>query len=42
MNFQTRELRFRLIDKSKFKEQEVRSALRAQGFADVAFQTGPT
>jgi hypothetical protein len=42
MNFQTRELRFCLTDKSKFNELEVKDALRAQGFADVGVRSGPT
>jgi hypothetical protein len=40
MNFKTRELRFGLTDKSKFNEQQVKAALRSQGFPDVQVKSG--
>ncbi len=41
MNFQTRELRFGLKDKSQFSAAAVQTALSAQGFADVEVKAGP-
>ena len=41
MNFKTRELRFGLADKSAFNEQQVKAALRSQGFPDVQVKSGP-
>jgi hypothetical protein len=35
MDFKTRELRFGVNDKSKFNAQEVKNALKAEGFADA-------
>ena len=35
MDFKTREVRFGLNQGGKFDEQEVKSALKAQGFAEA-------
>jgi hypothetical protein len=41
MEFKTRELRFGLNDTSEFNAQKVKNALKAQGFADAEFTSGP-
>ena len=41
MNFQTRELRFGLKDRSQFNAAAVQNALKTQGFAEVAIQSTP-
>jgi hypothetical protein len=42
MDFKSRELRFRVKDKSSFNEAEVKNALKAQGFPDVEVKSGPS
>jgi hypothetical protein len=42
MDFQKRELRFGLSDRSQFNEDAVKQALQAQGFAGVALRAGPS
>jgi hypothetical protein len=41
MDFKTRELRFGLTDESRFKAEELKSALKAQGFPGTAVRSGP-
>ena len=41
MDFKTRELRFGVNDKNKFDAQDVKSALKAEGFADAEVVSGP-
>jgi hypothetical protein len=42
MDFKTRELRFRVTDKSLFNEAEVKDALKAKGFPGVEVKAGPS
>ena len=42
MDFKTRELRFGVNDKSKFNAQEVKSALKFEGFADAQVMSAPS
>jgi hypothetical protein len=42
MDFKTRELRFRVKDKSLFNEAEVKKALKAQRFPGVEVKSGPS
>jgi hypothetical protein len=42
MDFKTRELRFRVKDKSLFNEAEVKKALEAQRFSGVEVKSGPS
>jgi hypothetical protein len=42
MDFKKRELKFRLKDKARFDEAEVKKALKAQGFADVEVRSAPS
>jgi hypothetical protein len=42
MNFDTRELRFGLKDKSQFDEEAVKKALKDQRFSDVTLQSPPS
>jgi hypothetical protein len=42
MEFKSRELRFGLIDRSKFNAEEVKSALRSEGFADAEVMSAPS
>jgi hypothetical protein len=42
MDFKTRELRFGVNDKSKFNAQEVKSALKFEGFADAEVTSAPS
>jgi hypothetical protein len=42
MTFKTRELRFNLKDKGKFNAEEVKKALKAQGFADAEIKAEPS
>jgi hypothetical protein len=42
MNFQARELRFCLKDKSQFNEETLKKALKAEGFPNVLVKTGPS
>jgi hypothetical protein len=37
-----REVRFNLNDKSAFKEEEVKNALRDQGFPEVTVRSAPS
>ena len=37
----SREVRFNLGDKRAFNEEEVKKALKAQGFRDVTVKSGP-
>ncbi|HMF12288.1 MAG TPA: hypothetical protein VKE94_08275 [Gemmataceae bacterium] len=41
MDFKTRELRFGVNDKNKFDAQELKRALKAEGFADAEVASGP-
>ena len=41
MNFKTRELTFGLKDKVEFREEEVKEALKAEGFPDSERLAGP-
>jgi hypothetical protein len=41
MDFKIRELRFGLTDESRFSAEELKSALKAQGFPNAAVQSGP-
>ena len=41
MNFDTRELRFSVKDKSQFNEEDLKSALKAQRFPDVEVKNKP-
>jgi hypothetical protein len=42
MNFQARELRFCLNDKSQFSVEALKKALKAEGFPNVQIKTGPS
>ena len=42
MNFQARELRFCLKDKSQFNEEALKKALKAKGFPGAEVKTGPS
>ena len=42
MDFKTRELRFSVNDKTKFNAQDVKSALKAEGFADAEITSAPS
>ena len=42
MDFNSRELRFGLNDKSQFSAQQVQNALSAEGFADAELKYGPS
>jgi hypothetical protein len=41
MNFKTRELTFGFNDKSKFDEEAVKNALKAQRFPNAELRSGP-
>ena len=42
MDFKTRELRFGLNDTSRFNAEEVKSALKSEGFADAEVIWAPS
>ena len=42
MDFKTRELRFGVNDKRKFNAQEIKSALKSEGFADAEVLSAPS
>ena len=42
MNFNARELRFCLKDKSQFDQEALKQALKAEGFPDVQIKNGPS
>jgi hypothetical protein len=42
MDFKTRELRFGLNDRSKFNAEEVKRALKSEGFADAEVVSAPS
>jgi hypothetical protein len=42
MNYQARELRFCLKDKSQFSEEALKKALKGEGFPEVRVKTGPS
>lgn len=42
MNFDARELRFCLKDKSQFNEEAFKKALKAEGFPNVQVKSGPS
>jgi hypothetical protein len=41
MDFKRRELRFGVTDGSRFNAEDLKSALKAQGFPDAAVRSGP-
>jgi hypothetical protein len=41
MNFNARELRFCLKEKSQYSEEALKQALKAEGFPDVQVKSGP-
>ena len=42
MNFKTRELRFAVKDMTQFNEDDLKKALKAQGFAQAEVKSRPT
>ena len=42
MNFQARELRFCLTNKSQFNDEALKKALKAEGFPGAQVKTGPS
>jgi hypothetical protein len=42
MDFKTREVKFRVTDKSQYNEAAVKSALKAQGFSTSEVKSGPS
>jgi hypothetical protein len=42
MTFKTRELKFGIKDKKLFNEEEIKAALKAQGFPGAEVKAGPT